>query len=116
TNTNDFYRRTNSTTLSYLNPSSTPQRHNPTYTLPHYLSLHKNKNPLQHHHHKPLPLVYLTLKHTNNTQFQPLTTHQSPHYHFHNLQNPTYTLHFPIPHNYTPSPPNNSTNHPIHSH
>ncbi|WP_222121906.1 MSCRAMM family adhesin SdrC, partial [Staphylococcus epidermidis] len=87
--------------LTYINPSSTPQRHNPTYTLPHYLSLHQNKHPIQNHHQKAIPPLYLILKHTNNKQLQPPTTHHTAHYHFTDLLIPTYNLQFLIPNNYT---------------
>ncbi|MEJ7243123.1 SdrD B-like domain-containing protein, partial [Staphylococcus caprae] len=48
-------------------------------------------------------------------ELQRVTTDQSGHYQFDNLQNGTYTVEFAIPDNYTPSPANNSTNDAIDS-
>ena len=115
TNTNDFYRGTKSTTVSYLNGSSTAQGDNPTYSLGDYVWLDKNKNGVQDDDEKGLAGVYVTLKDSNNRELQRVTTDQSGHYQFDNLQNGTYTVEFAIPDNYTPSPANNSTNDAIDS-
>ncbi|MDU5235877.1 MAG: MSCRAMM family adhesin SdrF, partial [Staphylococcus sp.] len=115
TNTNDFYRGTKSTTVTYLNGSSTAQGDNPTYSLGDYVWLDKNKNGVQDDDEKGLAGVYVTLKDSNNRELQRVTTDQSGHYQFDNLQNGTYTVEFAIPDNYTPSPANNSTNDAIDS-
>ena len=52
---------------------------------------------------------------TVTIELQRVTTDQSGHYQFDNLQNGTYTVEFAIPDNYTPSPANNSTNDAIDS-
>ena len=88
---------------------------NPTYSLGDYVWLDKNKNGVQDDDEKGLAGVYVTLKDSNNRELQRVTTDQSGHYQFDNLQNGTYTVEFAIPDNYTPSPANNSTNDAIDS-
>ena len=103
TNTNDFYRGTEvyNGDLSQWFFNSTGD--NPTYSLV-TMWLDKNKNGVQDDDEKGLAGVYVTLKDSNNRELQRVTTDQSGHYQFDNLQNGTYTVEFAIPDNYTPSP------------
>ena len=65
TNTNDFYRGTKSTTVSYLNGSSTAQGII-LHIVWDYVWLDKNKNGVQDDDEKGLAGVYVTLKDSNN--------------------------------------------------
>ncbi|WP_254613615.1 SdrD B-like domain-containing protein, partial [Staphylococcus borealis] len=106
---------TKSTTVSYINGSSTAQGDNPTYSLGDYVWLDKNKDGIQNDDEKGIPGVYVILKDSNNKELQRATTDETGHYQFNNLQNGTYNVEFVIPNNYTPSPSNTSDNDTIDS-
>ena len=106
---------TKSTTVSYINGSSTAQGDNPTYSLGDYVWLDKNKDGIQNDDEKGIPGVYVILKDSNNKELQRATTDDTGHYQFNNLQNGTYNVEFVIPNNYTPSPSNTIDNDTIDS-
>ncbi|WP_176747533.1 SdrD B-like domain-containing protein, partial [Staphylococcus sp. HMSC056D08] len=106
---------TKSTIVSYINGSSTAQGDNPTYSLGDYVWLDKNKDGIQDDNEKGIEGVYVILKDSNNKELQRVTTDESGHYQFDNLQNGTYNVEFVIPNNYTPSPSNTSDNDAIDS-
>ncbi|MCI2753590.1 SdrD B-like domain-containing protein, partial [Staphylococcus lugdunensis] len=104
-----------STTVSYINGSSTAQGDNPTYNLGDYVWLDKNKDGIQNDDEKGIPGVYVILKDSNNKELQRATTDDTGRYQFNNLQNGTYNVEFVIPNNYTPSPSNTIENDKIDS-
>ncbi|MGC7711225.1 SdrD B-like domain-containing protein, partial [Staphylococcus epidermidis] len=106
---------TKSTTVSYINGSSTAQGDNPTYSLGDYVWLDENKDGIQNDDEKGIPGVYVILKDSNNKELQRATTDDTGHYQFNNLQNGTYNVEFVIPNNYTPSPSNSTDNNTIDS-
>ncbi|SEM70619.1 serine-aspartate repeat-containing protein C/D/E, partial [Staphylococcus hominis] len=106
---------TKSTTVSYINGSSTAQGDNPTYSLGDYVWLDKNKDGIQNDDEKGIPGVYVILKDSNKKELQRATTDDTGHYQFDNLQNGTYNVEFVIPNNYTPSPSNTIDNDTIDS-
>ncbi|WP_142351244.1 SdrD B-like domain-containing protein, partial [Staphylococcus saprophyticus] len=106
---------TKSTTVSYINGSSTAQGDNPTYNLGDYVWLDKNKDGIQNDDEKGISGVYVILKDSNNKELQRATTDDTGRYQFNNLQNGTYNVEFVIPNNYTPSPSNTIDNDTIDS-
>ncbi|PNZ80574.1 YSIRK signal domain/LPXTG anchor domain surface protein, partial [Staphylococcus petrasii] len=103
------------TTVSYINGSSTAQGDNPTYSLGDYVWEDINKDGIQDTEELGIPGVYVILKDSNNKELQRATTDDTGHYQFNNLQNGTYNVEFVIPNNYTPSPSNTIDNDTIDS-
>ncbi|WP_141754093.1 SdrD B-like domain-containing protein, partial [Staphylococcus sp. HMSC072E01] len=109
-----------STTVSYLNGSSTASGDNPMYSLGDRVWNDVNHNGIQDDNDQGIQGVYVTLKDSNNRELQRVTTDATGHYQFDNLQNGTYTVEFSIPKDrngkdYTLSPANNTNDDTVDS-
>ena len=69
TKNQDTQQALKSTTVSYINGSSTAQGDNPTYSLGDYVWLDKNKDGIQDDDEKGIPGVYVILKDSNNKNY-----------------------------------------------
>lgn len=100
-NTNSFYRATKSTSVSYLNGSSSASGDTPTYSLGDYVWLDKNKNGIQDTDEKGISGVKVTLKGGNGNIIGETTTDENGKYQFDNLDSGDYIVHFETPEDLT---------------
>ncbi|MEQ6092751.1 SdrD B-like domain-containing protein [Staphylococcus saccharolyticus] len=105
-NTNSFYRATKSTSVSYLNGSSSASGDTPTYSLGDYVWL--DKNGIQDNDEKGISGVKVTLKDGNGNIIGETTTDENGKYQFDNLDSGDYIVHFETPEGLTQTTTNSS--------
>ena len=101
---NTLYSVSHDSSFTSNGDSSSASGNNANYSLGDTVWNDTNQDGIQNNGETGISGVYVTLKDSNGTELQRVTTDNSGKYQFNNLQNGDYKVEFSIPDGYTPSP------------